>query len=40
MQKKLIDWKLDDPKRKPIEEVREIRNEIERRVESLGAFQD
>ena len=40
MQKKLIDWKLDDPKGKPIEEVREIRNEIERRVESLGAFPD
>ena len=35
MQKKLIDWDLDDPKGKPIEEVRRIRDEIERRVRAL-----
>ena len=32
MQEKLIDWHLEDPKGKPIEEVRTIRDEIERRV--------
>ena len=36
MQKKLVDWKLDDPKGKPIEEVRRIRDEIERRVVALA----
>jgi arsenate reductase len=35
MQKKLIDWKLPDPKGKSLPEVRKIRNEIERRVEAL-----
>lgn len=29
------DWDLPDPHGKPIDEVREIRNEIERRVEAL-----
>ena len=33
--KPTIDWKLEDPKGKPIEKVREIRDEIERRVEML-----
>ncbi len=37
--KPTIDWKLDDSKGKPIEEVREIRDEIERRVQSLIAEQ-
>ncbi len=37
--KPTIDWKLDDPKGKPIEEVRGIRDEIERRVQSLIAEQ-
>jgi arsenate reductase len=32
MRKKMLDWNLQDPKGKPIEKVREIRNEIERRV--------
>ena len=32
---KVVDWKLEDPKRKPIEKVREIRDEIERRVKKL-----
>ena len=36
MQKKVIDWALDDPKGKPLPEVRKIRNEIERRVEELA----
>ena len=37
MQKKLLDWNLEDPKRKPIEKVREIRDEIERKVSELSA---
>ena len=35
MQKKLVDWHLDDPKGKSIEEVRRIRNEIEMRVSKI-----
>jgi arsenate reductase len=31
----LIDWKMEDPKGKPIEKVREIRNQIEQRVMEL-----
>ena len=34
---KVIDWGLEDPKGKPIEKVREIRDEIERRVRQLAA---
>jgi arsenate reductase len=30
-----IDWELEDPKGRPIEEVRKTRDEIERRVEGL-----
>jgi protein-tyrosine-phosphatase len=37
MNKKIIDWKLEDPKGKPLPEVRRIRNEIEDRVEILAA---
>lgn len=33
----VIDWKLEDPKGKPIEAVREIRDEIEMRVLKLIA---
>ena len=33
----LIDWNMDDPKGKPIENVREIRDQIERRVMELVA---
>ena len=33
--KPTTDWKLEDPKGKPVEKVREIRDEIERRVEML-----
>jgi len=37
MEKKLVDWHIDDPKGKPIEEVRKIRSTIEERViELLG----
>jgi len=32
---KVTDWNLDDPKGKPIEKVREIRDEIENRVKIL-----
>jgi arsenate reductase (thioredoxin) len=39
MQKKLIDWDLQDPKGKPISEVRKIRDEIEKRVEDLASQQ-
>ena len=37
--KPTVDWKLEDPKGKPIEKVREIRDEIERRVQKLLAEQ-
>ena len=36
MQKKLVDWDLEDPKGRPIEQVRVIRDEIERRVVELA----
>jgi protein-tyrosine-phosphatase len=36
MQKKLVDWHLDNPKGRSIEEVRGIRNEIERRVRKIA----
>jgi arsenate reductase len=36
MQKKVIDWDLEDPKGKSLPEVRRIRNEIERRVVALA----
>ena len=32
---KVVDWNLEDPKGKPIEKVREIRDEIEKRVKKL-----
>ena len=35
--KPTIDWKLEDPKGKTIEKVREIRDEIEQRVQKLMA---
>lgn len=31
-----VDWAIEDPKGKPIESVREIRDEIERRVKELA----
>ena len=33
--KKYLDWELDDPANRPIEEVRPIRDEIDRRVKAL-----
>ena len=36
MQKKLVDWHLDDPKGRSIEEVRRIRNDIEKRVKEIA----
>jgi protein-tyrosine-phosphatase len=33
---RLIDWGIEDPKDKPIERVREIRDEIERRFQELA----
>mgnify|MGYP003345136558 CR=1 FL=1 len=35
--KRYVDWPLDDPKGRPIEEVRRIRDEIRSRVEGLLA---
>jgi protein-tyrosine-phosphatase len=35
--KPTIDWRLEDPKGKPIEKVREIRDDIEQRVKNLIA---
>jgi len=32
---KVEDWALEDPKGKPIEEIREIRDEIDRKVKAL-----
>ncbi len=34
--KRYIDWELPDPKGRPLDEVREIRDEISRRVEALA----
>ena len=36
MQKKLVEWDLEDPKGKPIEAVRRVRDEIERKVGELA----
>jgi protein-tyrosine-phosphatase len=33
--KKVVDWELEDPKDKPIEKVREIRDEIGKRTKKL-----
>ena len=32
---KVVDWGIEDPKGKPIEKVREIRDEIERKVKTM-----
>ena len=37
--KPTVDWKLEDPKGKPTEKVREIRDDIEQRVQKLLAEQ-
>ncbi|MDG6988092.1 MAG: arsenate reductase ArsC [Nitrososphaerota archaeon] len=36
MQKKVVDWDLEDPKGKLLPEVRKIRDEIEKRVKDLA----
>jgi len=36
MQKKLIEWHLEDPNGKPLEEARKIRDEIESKVRDLS----
>ncbi|MCL5317670.1 MAG: arsenate reductase ArsC [Thaumarchaeota archaeon] len=36
MQKKLVDWNLEDPEGKSVEEIRSIRDEVERRVAELS----
>jgi arsenate reductase (thioredoxin) len=33
----LLEWGIEDPKGKPIEKVREIRDDIEQRVRQLAA---
>jgi protein-tyrosine-phosphatase len=38
--KRYVDWELDDPAGRPIEEVRATRDEIERRVAALAAELD
>jgi arsenate reductase len=39
--KRYLDWELEDPKGRPIEEVRATREEIERRVvELIGELDD
>ena len=35
MQKKLVDWDMEDPKGKTLEQIRQIRDAIERKVASL-----
>ena len=40
MEKKLVDWGLEDPKGKEIGQVRKIRDEIQARVRGLSATQD
>jgi arsenate reductase len=36
LQKKIIDWDIDDPKNRSISEVRRIRDEIENKVKQLA----
>jgi arsenate reductase (thioredoxin) len=37
MQKKLVDWNLPDPKGKSLQQVRAIRDEIEKRIADLAS---
>lgn len=39
MQKKLVDWNLSDPRGRPVQEVRKIRDEIERRVIEIASIE-
>ena len=36
MEKKLVDWHIDDPKGKPIDEVKKIMSQIENKVMDLN----
>jgi protein-tyrosine-phosphatase len=36
MQKKPVDWHLDDPKGRSVEEVRKIRDDIEKRMKKIA----
>ena len=36
LQKKVVDWNLEDPRGKPLSEVRKIRDEIEKKVQELA----
>jgi arsenate reductase (thioredoxin) len=38
--KRYLDWELEDPKGRPLEEVRATRDDIQRRVEALAAELD
>jgi arsenate reductase len=35
--RRYVDWELDDPKGRPLHEVREIRDEIARRIDELAS---
>jgi arsenate reductase len=35
MQKKLLEWNIEDPKGQPVEKAREIRDELERKILAL-----
>jgi len=37
MQKKLVEWHIEDPKGRPLDEVRRIRDEIEHKITELPA---
>ena len=36
--KRYVDWNLPDPAGRPVEEVRALRDDIQRRVETLAAL--
>jgi len=38
MQKKLVEWHVEDPKGRSLEEVRKIRDEIERKILDLQVY--
>lgn len=40
MQKKLLEWNIEDPKGRPVEKAREIRDELERKILDLLNKQD
>jgi arsenate reductase len=40
MQKKLLEWNIEDPKGQPVEKAREIRDELERKILDLLNKQD